>query len=160
MLDTTSTGAHRVTSSATNVSSSATSPAASPSRALSIGLWVAQAFLAFAFTASGLMKLTTPHDALAAQMRWAADAPSFLPLFIGAAEVAGALGLILPSVTRIQPRLTPIAAACLVLVMVLAAGTHVLYGELFILVPNAVLGGLAAFVAWGRLGPAAITPRG
>jgi putative oxidoreductase len=145
-----------MTTATANVSETATTP---PSRALSIGLWVAQAFLAFAFTGSGLMKLTTPHEALAAQMPWAADAPAFLPLFIGAAEAAGALGLILPSVTRIQPRLTPIAAACLALVMVLAAATHVMYGELFMLLPNAVLGGLAAFVAWGRSGPAAIAPR-
>lgn len=141
---------------ADNVSAEATN---SPSRLLSIGLWVAQVLLALAFTGSGLMKLTTPHEALAAQMRWAADAPAFLPLFIGAAEVAGALGLILPSVARIQPRLTPLAAACLALVMVLASATHLMYGEVFMLVPNSVLGGLAAFVAWGRLGPAAITPR-
>jgi len=145
-----------VTITTADVSTSTTTTA---SRGLSIGLWVAQAFLAFAFIGSGLMKLTTPHEALAAQMRWAADAPSFLPLFIGAAEVAGALGLILPSATRIQPRLTPIAAGCLTLVMVLAAATHVMYGELFMLVPNSVLGGLAAFVAWGRSGPAAIAPR-
>lgn len=148
-----------MTTATTNVSETATKGQAAPSRALSIGLWVAQAFLAFAFTGSGLMKLTTPHDALAAQMRWVADGPAFLPLFIGAAELAGALGLILPAATRIQPRLTPLAAAGLVLVMVLAAGTHLLYGELFMLVPNAVLGGLAAFVAWGRSGPAAIAPR-
>lgn len=145
-----------MTATTHTVSNTATT---SPSRALGIGLWVAQAFLAFAFVASGLMKLTTPHEALATQMRWVADAPSFLPLFIGAAEVAGALGLVLPAATRIQPRLTPIAAACLTLVMVLAAATHVMYGELFMLVPNSVLGGLAAFVAWGRSGPAAIAPR-
>jgi uncharacterized membrane protein YphA (DoxX/SURF4 family) len=149
-------GEDTVTTTTADVSTSTTTTAP---RALSIGLWVAQAFLAFAFTGSGLMKLTTPHEALAAQMPRAADASAFLPLFIGAAEVAGALGLVLPAVTRIQPRLTPIAAACLALVMVLAAATHVKYGELFMLVPNAVLGGLAAFIAWGRSGPAAIAPR-
>jgi uncharacterized membrane protein YphA (DoxX/SURF4 family) len=124
--------------------------ASTPSHTLHIGLWVAQGLLAFAFTGSGLMKLTTPHDALAAQMPWAADAPSFLPLVIGASEVAGAIGLILPSALRIQPRLTPLAAALLGVVMVLAAGTHVMYGEYGVLAVNAVLGGLAAFVAWGR----------
>lgn len=131
----------------------------SPSRGLSIGLWVAQAMLAFAFLGSGFMKLTTPHEALSAQMRWAADAPAALILFIGAAEVAGALGLILPSITRIQPKLTPLAAAGLATVMVLASGTHLLYGELGMIAVNAVLGGLAAFVAWGRSGAAAITAR-
>lgn len=55
--------------------------------------------------------------------------------------------------------MVPVQAACLTLVMELAAATHVMYGELFMLVPNSVLGGLAAFVAWGRSGPAAIAPR-
>lgn len=128
-------------------------------RALHIGLWVAQGLLAFAFTGSGLMKLMTPHDVLAAQMPWAADAPSFLPLFIGASEVAGAIGLILPSALRIQPRLTPLAAALLAVVMVLAAGTHAMYGEYPMMVPNFVLGGLAAFVAWGRSIAAPIAPK-
>jgi uncharacterized membrane protein len=105
------------------------------------------------------MKLTTPHEVIAAQMRWAADAPSFLPLFIGAAEVLGAIGLILPSITRIQPKLTPIAAAGLATVMVLAAASHVMYGDFFMVLPNTVLVGLAAFVAGGRFGPAAITAR-
>ena len=92
-------------------------------------------------------------------MPWVADAPSFLPLFIGASEVLGALGLILPSAFRVQLRLTPIAAACLVLVMVLAAATHIMYGELGALPVNVTLGGLAAFVAWGRFVKAPIAPK-
>ncbi len=145
-----------MTTATANVSASSTSTGA---RGLSIGLWVVQALLAFAFLGSGFMKLTTPHEALGAQMRWAADAPGALILFIGAAEVFGALGLILPSITRIQPKLTPLAAAGLATVMVLASGTHLLYGELGMIAVNAVLGGLAAFVAWGRSGPASITAR-
>ena len=39
-----------------------TAPA--PSKGLHIGLWVVQGLLAFAFAASGAMKLTTPHDQL------------------------------------------------------------------------------------------------
>ncbi len=128
-------------------------------RGLHVGLWVVQGLLAFAFTGAGMTKLTTPHEALVVQMPWAADAPAWLPLFIGAAEVAGALGLILPSALRIQPKLTPLAAGLLAVVMVLAAGTHLMRGEMFMLMPNAVLGGLAAFVAWGRLAAAPIAPR-
>lgn len=139
--------------------SSSVSASTPARRGLHIGLWVVQGLLAFAFTGSGLMKLTTPHDALAAQMPWAADAPSFLPPFIGAAEVAGALGLILPSAFRIQPILTPVAAALLALVMALAVGTHVVYGEFGAMVPGLVLGGLSAFVAWGRSTKAKIAAR-
>jgi len=128
-------------------------------RGLHVGLWVVQGLLAFAFTGAGMTKLTTPHDALVAQMPWAADAPAWLPLFIGVAEVAGALGLILPSALRIQPKLTPLAGALLAVVMTLAAGTHLMRGEMFMLLPNAVLGGLAAFVAWGRFSAAPIASR-
>jgi putative oxidoreductase len=130
-----------------------------PPKALRIALWVAQGLLAFAFTGSGLMKATTPHEALAAQMPWAADAPSFLPVVIGVCEVLGALGLILPSVTRVRPVLTPVAASALALVMLLAAGTHIAYGEFPVIGVNVVLGGLAAFVAWGRFRRAPIAPR-
>jgi len=130
-----------------------------PSKALHIALWVAQGFLAFAFTGSGAMKASTPHEALAAQMPWAADAPSFLPVLIGVCELLGAVGLILPAATRVLPVLTPVAASALTLVMLLAAGTHASYGEFPLLGVNAVLGGLSAFVAWGRFRRAPIAPR-
>ena len=130
-----------------------------PPKALRIALWVAQGLLAFAFTGAGVMKATTPHEALASQMSWAADAPPFLPVLIGVCEVLGAAGLVLPSVTRIVPVLTPVAASALALVMVLGAGTHIAYGELPRIGVNVVLGGLAAFVAWGRFRRAPIAPR-
>lgn len=134
--------------------------AVAPKGALHIGLWITQGLLALAFLGAGWMKLSTPYETLAAQMRWVADAPSFLPMFIGASEVAGALGLILPSALRIRPRLTPIAAALLAVVMVLAAVTHLMYGEASMLMPNIVLGGLAAFIAWGRAVAAPIPAKG
>lgn len=70
--------------------------------------------------------------------------------FIGASEFLGALGLLLPALNRIKPGLTPLAAAGLVLIMLLAATFHVARGELFALPINFALGGIAAFVAWGR----------
>ena len=134
-------------------------PAARPRRALSIALWVVQVLLAAAFLASGLMKLTQPIDAMAAQMAWVTSVPAALVRFIGAAEVAGALGLILPSLTRIQPRLTVLAALGLIVVMVLASGTHLSRGEGGMVPINLVLAALAAFVAWGRSKAAPIAPR-
>ena len=130
-----------------------------PSKGLHIGLWVVQGLLAFAFAGSGLMKLTTPHEQFVAMMPWAAAAPAFLPAFIGASEFAGALGLILPSATRIMPKLTPLAAALLVVVMILAAITHILYADFGGMVPSLVLGSLSAFVAWGRTVKAPIAAR-
>ena len=70
------------------------------------------------------------------------------------------MGLVLPSLTRILPRLTPIAAKGLLIIMILAAGHHLMNGEAKFVPVNAVLGGLALFVAWGRWKKAPIPPRG
>jgi len=79
--------------------------------------------------------------------------------FIGMAETLGAIGLVLPAATRIKPSLTPLAALGLTTVMVLAAITHVARGEAFMIPVNGVIGGLSAFVVWGRWRKAPIAPR-
>lgn len=128
-------------------------------RGLHIGLWVVQVLLALAFGMAGVMKLTTPIEGLVAQgLNYAADIPGLIR-FIGASELAAAIGLILPSLTRIQPRLTALAAAGLVLIMILAALFHASRGEFSAIGINAVIGGLAGFVAWGRGKRAPIAPR-
>ena len=132
---------------------------ASPSRGLHVGLWVVQVLLALAFLMAGGMKLTAPVDQLAASMPWVSGAMGSFVRAIGAAEVAGALGLILPSATRIKPGLTVLAAAGLLLLMLGAAGTHVARGEFGALAAPLVLAALSAFVAWGRSRRAPITPR-
>ncbi|MBL9005259.1 MAG: DoxX family protein [Myxococcales bacterium] len=128
---------------------SSTVATASPERGLHIALWVAQALLAVGFGMAGLMKLTTPYQQLVSSQAWAQSMPEALLRFIGLSEVAGALGVILPAATRIKPILTPIAAVGLVIIMILAAGVHLLHGEPPL--ANVVLGALAALVAWGRL---------
>lgn len=130
-----------------------------PGRGIQISLWIVQVLLALSFGMTGAMKAMTPYDALAASMAWVAHVPEALVRFIGVAELAGAIGLVLPALARIQPRLTPLAAAGLVIVMVLAAGTHASLGEWGAIPVNLVLGGLAAFVAWGRTMKAPIAPR-
>lgn len=128
-------------------------------KALHVGLWVVQVLLGAAFMMSGFVKLTQPFAELTQTMTWAADLPQGLVRFIGLAELLGGIGLILPAATRIQPLLTGYAAIGLLLVMVLAAGFHASRGEYRFIGINAVLGGLAAFVAWGRLLKAPIAPR-
>jgi putative oxidoreductase len=122
-------------------------------------LWIVQILLALAFVAAGFMKLTTPVEQLAQNMVWVTDVPVWLLRFIGLAEVAGGLGLVLPALTRIQPQLTPLAAAGLALDMLLAAGFHLMRGEFGYIVPNLVLLALAAFVAYGRWNLLPIAPR-
>ena len=138
----------------------ATPAAVRPRRALHIALWVAQVLLAAMFLMTGGMKLSQPISALAAQLPWVTSVPEALVRFIGVAEVAGALGLVLPALTRIQPRLTALAALGLVVVMVLASAFHLSRGEGAMLPMNLAIAAVAAFVAWGRGRAAPIAPRG
>jgi uncharacterized membrane protein YphA (DoxX/SURF4 family) len=129
---------------------------------LNIGLWVAQALLAAAYLAAGWMKLSQPIDGLAAMgIAWATDWPAWSVRFIGAAEIAGALGLILPAATRIMPVLTPLAALGLSVIQVLAIVVHATRGETAMTLPaNLVLLALSLFILWGRMRRAPIAPRG
>ncbi|MGB0428865.1 MAG: DoxX family protein [Bacteroidia bacterium] len=125
------------------------------SKGLNIGLWIAQGLLALAFIMAGLMKITSPIEDLAANgMSFVTEYSEGMVRFIGISEVLGALGLLLPSLLRIKPILTPIAAIGLATVMVLAAIYHITHNEPP--VPNVILFALAAFVAWGRLKAAPI----
>ena len=80
-------------------------------------LWVLQWFLGLYFLAIGVMHFVVP-DGLPDVMSWMYELSDTLHYVSGAAEILGGLGLILPSVTRIRPELTPIAAVGLIVVMV------------------------------------------
>jgi uncharacterized membrane protein len=121
---------------------------------MNVALWIVAGLLALAFLAAGLMKLSTPKEKLAERMSWVNDYSAGQVKAIGAVEVLGAIGLILPAVTGIAPILVPLAAAGLAIVMVLAAIMHLRRGDgAAAVVPNIVLFALAVFVAWGRFGP-------
>jgi putative oxidoreductase len=123
-------------------------------------LWAVQLLLAVLFGMAGVMKTTQPIADLAAQLVWPGEIPSALVRFIGTSELLGAIGLVLPSALRIQPRLTPAAAAGLLTIMLLAIPFHVVMGhDAAGVVFDAVLAGLAAFVLYGRLKLAPIAPR-
>lgn len=139
---------------------SAEPTAARPKGALHVSLWIAQGLLALAFGMAGAMKATMPVAELATKLPWTGDVPLALVRFIGTAELLGAIGLILPAATRVRPRLTALAAAGLFTVMALALLFHATRGELARAAPiNLALGGLAAFVAWGRFKKAPIARR-
>jgi len=131
-------------------------PVPHASKALHIGLWVAQVLLFLAFMGAGGMKVVTPAEELLKH-----DPTQLIPLtrFIGTAEVLGALGMILPAASRIRPGLTPLAALGLFTIMVLASGVVVMRGHTQTIPVVVCLGALAAFVAWGRWKKAPIAPR-
>ncbi|MED7928871.1 DoxX family protein [Nonomuraea sp. LP-02] len=120
---------------------------------MNTALWIVQALLAAMFGMAGLMKSTQPKDKLQPKLPWVEDFSPATIRVIGIAELAAALGLILPALTGIAPILTPLAATGLVVVMILAAFTHARRKEPTAIVFNLVLLALAAFVAWGRFGP-------
>ena len=116
-----------------------------------IALWIVQILLAVAFAFFGYPKVFQPIEALAAMLPWATEVPALLVRFIGVAEIAGALGLVLPGLTKVQPKLMGWAAVGLCLLMIFAAIFHTTRGEFGNIAFNVVLFVLAAFVAWGRL---------
>lgn len=129
------------------------------SKALNISLWAAQILLAAMFLMSGVMKSTQPIEQLSAMMPWTADAPLALVRFIGISQLLGAIGLILPSLLRIKPQLTPLAALGLVIIMLLAAILHIAKGEFSAIGINIILGAVAGFITWGRYKKAPITTK-
>ena len=125
---------------------------------MNVALWIVQVLLALLFGFAGATKTFTPIDQLAQQMPWVADQPGLIR-FIGISELLGAIGLILPAASRIKPGLTPLAAAGLAVIMVLAMGFHGMRGEWSSIGTNVVIFALAVFVVWGRTKRAPITPR-
>lgn len=83
--------------------------------------------------------------------QWIGALPRWLMTFIGICEMAGGVGIVLPALTGILPWLTPLAAALLALVMLLAFGFHVFRREYPNLAINTILFLLAVFVAYGGL---------
>ncbi len=124
---------------------------------MTYALWIVQVLLAALFLFGGVVKLTMPIEEVTAQV----PVPGLFMQFISLAEVVGAVGLILPSLLRIRPGLTPLAAACLVVIMIGAATiTLATLGAEMALYPL-VTGLLTAFVAYGRwrLAPIRRAPR-
>jgi hypothetical protein len=117
---------------------------------VNIALWIIQALLALVFIAAGGRKLVLAKDKVAESSHGIAPTPIRL---LGAVEVLGALGLILPGLTGIATFLTPIAAVGLAIIMVGAAVLHARHGEIKAIPVSVLIFILAAAVAWLRFGP-------
>jgi hypothetical protein len=108
-------------------------------------LWTIQALLAALFLFAGITKFTMPVEML----EQSGMSVEFLR-FIGVAEVAGALGLILPGLFRVQVNLTPLAALGLAIIMVGAVVTTAVTAAVSAAIVPAMVGGLLSFVVAGR----------
>jgi uncharacterized membrane protein YphA (DoxX/SURF4 family) len=113
-----------------------------------VALWITQSALALVFLFAGSSKLVMSAEQLSSNSE--IDFPLWFMRFIGVAEVAGALGLILPGVSRIRTSLTPLAACGLVVIMAGATVTTAYAGPVAFALFPLVVGIAAAFVAYGR----------
>ena len=118
---------------------------------MNIALRIVAGLAAAAFLMAGAMKLMQGKK-VEEKMAWARHYSDAGIRGIGAAEVAGALGLILSAVTGIATWLVPVAAIGLVIVMAGAVRRHIADGEpaQAYMAPT-VLGILVLIVAVGRI---------
>jgi hypothetical protein len=111
-------------------------------------LWAAQFLLAAGFLFAGALKLF--YDRYSDLVIKAGSTPvgKGLAAFIGIAEIAGAVGAVLPMALHVAPVLTPWAAVGLAAITLLAVGYHLRCHESA--TGPIVLFLLAGFVAVGR----------
>jgi putative oxidoreductase len=116
-------------------------------KSLSRALWILQVLLAVFFAlGSGAPKLLIPAD----QLPMPIPLPQAFVWFIGACEVLGGLGLLLPGLSHVRPGLTPLAAACLVVLTICAAVYQLLAHQPESAVFALLIGAVAACVAYAR----------
>jgi DoxX-like family len=118
-------------------------------------LWIVAGLLATVLLVSSA-KLFVPKEKMAGMStfsRWVEDFSPGALKAIGALELLGAMGLILPAALDIAPVLVPLAAVGAMLLFVGAVITRLRRGEKLTIVGDLVYLAMAAFVAWGRFGP-------
>jgi uncharacterized membrane protein YphA (DoxX/SURF4 family) len=115
---------------------------------MNILLWIVQILLALLFLFSGSMKFMMSVAEMNSQSP--VTLPGIFIHFIGACEILGGIGLILPSLLRIKPGLTPLAAAGLAIITAGATVITLMGPMKGMVVLPLVSCLLCIFVAYGR----------
>ena len=123
---------------------------------MNIVLWILQVLLAVVFAAHGWMLLSPPPELLPIINEQLGVA---FRIFLGVAEIAGAVGILLPAMTRVMPWLTSLAAGCLAFVVASATVLHLIRAEIGSAITTAILCLMAVFVAYARWRVLPIGPR-
>lgn len=127
---------------------------------MNTALWIVTGILTALYLLSGLGKLFTPREKMAgisSGTDWVLDFRPVTLKALGAAEVLGAVGLILPALLDIAPILVPLAALGLALIMSGAVLLRIRRHELKLALLDLTYLALTAFVAYGRFGPESFT---
>ena len=123
---------------------------------MNIALWIVTGFLAVIYLFSGVLKIAWSKDRIHATnhaAHWVEDFSPGMVKAIGALEVLGAAGLVLPAILDITPVLVPVTAVCLAGMMAGAATVRIRRREPKAMVADLVYLAVCVFVAWGRFGP-------
>ncbi|GAA0264779.1 DoxX family protein [Saccharothrix mutabilis subsp. mutabilis] len=120
---------------------------------MDLALWIVTGVLAAAYLGGGVGKIIVPKEKIHAygpSAHWTEDYSAAAVKGIGALEVLGAVGLVVPALVGVAPVLVPVAAVGLGLVMVGAVVTRLRRGEHRLVAVDLVYLVLLAFVAVGR----------
>lgn len=119
---------------------------------MTVAYWIVAALLTVVYLYAGALKLVRTREQLRPMMEWVENTPMWAVRAIGAVELLGAAGLILPPATGIAPALAIAAAAGFVVLQILATGVHIARGDKMIVlnVVMLVLGGAAGWLAVSR----------
>lgn len=114
-------------------------------------LWILQGFLALAFLYSGICKSLFARERLVSMGQTGVANFSYPAIrSIGAIEILGTIGIVLPWALAVLPVLTPLTAAGFAVIMLFAAPIHARRAEWKSVALNTVLFALSTFVAYAR----------
>lgn len=123
-----------------------------------LSFWVAQIILAAFFITGAVMKFQS-IEKISAMMPWTGQVPAAAVRLPGIIDLLGAIGLILPALLRIKPRLTPWAAIGIIVLMLCAIIFHVSRGEAAVTGVNIFCVFIAIFIVWGGFSKAPIAAK-
>src|SRR5450432_3570418 len=125
------------------------------SKTMNIILWTAQGLLAVTFISAGFLKILQPEKL---PFPWVKDNVN-LVLFTGIVDLLGGIGIVFPTLLRIKPKLTIIAAYGIIVLMAASSVFHISRGEAKDIGFNIFMALLAVFIAWGRQTIIVTTPK-
>ncbi|XVV00927.1 DoxX family protein [Actinosynnema sp. CA-248983] len=124
---------------------------------MDLALWLVAGLLAALALFSGGTKVFLPKSTLDESTDWTGSTSTGFVRTLGVLEILAAVGLTLPAALDVAPVMVPVTAVCWVLLMVGGMITHARHRHYKNVVLCLVLLAVAAFVAWGRLGPEPFT---
>ncbi len=114
---------------------------------MTVAYWIFATLLAAFYLYAGGIKLVRSKEALQPMMAWVDRTPMWGVRGIGAIEVPGAIGLVLPPLTGIAPPLALVAAIGFVVLQILATAVHLVRGDRMIAL-NVGLIAVAGITVW------------